>query len=300
MRYIIFFILLANISLGQTTFHGRTYTGVSHFNSSHSGSDTSRQLYTDSLKIVDRLGIGVTSTSAIVHVSKSISANAWTTNGIGFRIAAATYTDLTSTGSPSAVYINSAGAPTYAATNIITPTNVYAWNWEAPADGSNVTSTNRYVFRIAGTSEHVGSIRFTGGSRSIGSFDNNDFMIRTNNTIRATFTSTGRLGIGTTAPTPTSDFTLSGSMGLAYSAKTATYSIGSSDYLIDCTANTFTVTLPTAVSITGRIYVIKNSGSGVITVATTSSQTIDGNTTATLNQYDSITIMSNGSNWIII
>jgi hypothetical protein len=85
-----------------------------------------------------------------------------------------------------------------------------------------------------------------------------------------------------------------------YRAITALRTLDATDYLIDCTTNTFTVTLPTAASIAGRTYVIKNSGTGVITIATTSSQTIDGITTQTLNQYDSITVVSNGANWIII
>jgi hypothetical protein len=85
-----------------------------------------------------------------------------------------------------------------------------------------------------------------------------------------------------------------------YSAKTANYTITTNDHTIDCTANTFTVTLPTAVGITGRIFNIKNSGTGVITVDTTSSQTIDGITSQTLNQYDSMAVQSTGTNFIII
>lgn len=86
-----------------------------------------------------------------------------------------------------------------------------------------------------------------------------------------------------------------------YVAKTAIYTITNTDSTIDCTTNTFTVTLPTAVGITGKIFVIKNSGSGVITIATTSSQTIDGATTQTLSvQYQSYKVQSNGANWILI
>jgi len=84
-----------------------------------------------------------------------------------------------------------------------------------------------------------------------------------------------------------------------YRAITALRTLDATDYLIDCTANTFTVTLPTAVGITGRVYIIKNTGTGVITVDGNSSETIDGVTTQTLNQWDSMTISSNGSNWII-
>ena len=86
-----------------------------------------------------------------------------------------------------------------------------------------------------------------------------------------------------------------------YVAKTSTYTATTSDYTINCTSGTFTVNLPTAVGIAGRLYVIKNSGAGTITVDGSGSETIDGTTTYTLNvQYQSITIQSDGANWIVL
>jgi hypothetical protein len=79
----------------------------------------------------------------------------------------------------------------------------------------------------------------------------------------------------------------------------ASYSVGENDYLIDVTGNTITVTLPTAVGVNGKNYVIKNRGTGVVTVATTSSQTIDEASTKSLKNNDSIEVISDGSNWII-
>lgn len=97
-----------------------------------------------------------------------------------------------------------------------------------------------------------------------------------------------------------SGIAVAGSFSSGYVAKTSTYTVTASDYTINCTSGTFTVTLPTAVSISGRTYVIKNSGAGTITIATTSSQTIDGVTTKTLNtQYSGYTVQSDGANWII-
>lgn len=87
----------------------------------------------------------------------------------------------------------------------------------------------------------------------------------------------------------------------SYVGKSANYTVTSSDYTVDCTSGTFTITLPTAVGVTGKIYNVKNSGTGIITLATTSSQTIDGATTQTLAvQYQSFYVQSNGSNWIIL
>jgi hypothetical protein len=69
--------------------------------------------------------------------------------------------------------------------------------------------------------------------------------------------------------------------------------------LIDCTSNSFTVNLPTAVGISGKIYQIKNSGSGTITVDGNGSQTIDGSLTKSLAPNDVIQISSNGANWLV-
>ena len=90
-----------------------------------------------------------------------------------------------------------------------------------------------------------------------------------------------------------------GGVTLPYVSKNSTYTITSTDYFIDCSSGTFTVTLPTAVGAKGQIYIIKNSGSGTITLATTSDQTIDGFATKTIPQYKSSQVQSNGSNWVV-
>lgn len=86
----------------------------------------------------------------------------------------------------------------------------------------------------------------------------------------------------------------------SYVAKTANYTAGIADYQIECTSGTFTVTLPTAVGITGKSYSVKNSGTGNITLATTSSQTIDGSLTQLIIGGENFLVMSNGANWIVI
>lgn len=86
----------------------------------------------------------------------------------------------------------------------------------------------------------------------------------------------------------------------AYTAVAATYTLLVTDYLVECTSGTFTITLPTAVGIQGQEFEIKNSGTGTITVDAAGSETIDGDTTKELVQYDAMKIMSTGSKWIII
>lgn len=65
---------------------------------------------------------------------------------------------------------------------------------------------------------------------------------------------------------------------------------------------TFTVTLDTAVGNSGAVTTIKNKGTGVITLNTTSAQTIDGQASGAITivrQWDSISMISDGSNWLI-
>jgi len=79
----------------------------------------------------------------------------------------------------------------------------------------------------------------------------------------------------------------------AYTAVTATYTILDSDEIIDCTSGTFTLSLSSTVA--GKPYIIKNSGSGLITL----NMTIDGVSGRTLSQNESLSIFSNGTNYII-
>ena len=105
----------------------------------------------------------------------------------------------------------------------------------------------------------------------------------------------GQLQLGSTTK-------IAGQITLNYVAKTANYTLGTADHCVNATSGTFAFTLPTAVGITGRKYVIKNSGTGTITINTTSSQTIDQFSSGgiTLAQWGVKTVMSNGANWILI
>jgi len=105
----------------------------------------------------------------------------------------------------------------------------------------------------------------------------------------------GYIGLGAVA---NSKLSVYGSFATAYIAKTANYTATISDYTIHFTSGTSTFTLPTAVGITGRIYVTRNDSGNTLTLATTSSETIDGSApgtqaTGTVKQYQ-----STGTNWI--
>jgi len=95
----------------------------------------------------------------------------------------------------------------------------------------------------------------------------------------------------------------SGSFSAGYVAKTALYTLTATDYTVEVTSGTHTQTLPTAVGIPGRVYVITNTGSGTVTIGTTSSQTfanVSGTpTTLSLAQFQTKQVISNGANWLL-
>jgi len=85
-----------------------------------------------------------------------------------------------------------------------------------------------------------------------------------------------------------------------YIAITGSYTIATTDYLIHCTTGSFTVTLPSATGIQGKVFDVKSTSTGTITVQASGSQLIDGNNSGMLNQYDNLQIMSTNTNWIIL
>jgi hypothetical protein len=78
------------------------------------------------------------------------------------------------------------------------------------------------------------------------------------------------------------------------------YAIALEDRIVKVTVAGKTATLPTAVGVIGRRYIIKNSSAGNITLATTGAETIDGVLTWTLPKMSAITVFSDGTGWGII
>ena len=92
------------------------------------------------------------------------------------------------------------------------------------------------------------------------------------------------------------------------SVTTATYSILASDNIIHSTysaTGAVTITLPTAQLVSGRIITIKDAGglagTNNITIATEGAEKIDGLDTLVINNnYNSVTLYSDGTNWFAI
>lgn len=87
-------------------------------------------------------------------------------------------------------------------------------------------------------------------------------------------------------------------------AKTTTYTATGDETVITCaTSSGWTLTLPAAASFTGKHFHIKKTSSdlNLLTIDGNASETIDGVLTIQIGkQYDSVKIVSDGSNWHIV
>lgn len=170
--------------------------------------------------------------------------------------------------------------------------------------GANQTSnTSIYIGEDTRSSANGNTNEVVIGHNAIGQGSNT--VILGNSSITKTFLR-GVTMVNTTTDNGVDELQVNGSisgigMKQAYVTKTGAYTATNDDYIIDCTSGTFTVTLPASSGRTGRILIIKNSGTGTITVDGNASETIDGATTYSLaTQYATIQIVSDGTNWKII
>ena len=154
-----------------------------------------------------------------------------------------------------------------------------SWQWNGTAwDVYNASSgLTQYVSQLNGL---CGSINIAAGT-SIS-------VTPTGNTLTIAYTGGGG-GAGFTR-----------SINVITSSTTAG-GTASVDYVyIGNTSGNINLTLPTAVSNANR-YTVKNSNIGILTVITTSSQTIDGVTGYNLSkQFQAIDLLSDNSNWVVV
>jgi hypothetical protein len=73
------------------------------------------------------------------------------------------------------------------------------------------------------------------------------------------------------------------------------------DFVVASNTGTVTITLPSGHSVDDTIIVKKTGATGTVTVDGNASETIDGALTFDLTaQYASITLISDGTNWLIV
>lgn len=152
---------------------------------------------------------------------------------------------------------------------------------------SNAFKYSLYIYSGAGFTGEIFSVD-NSASIKVGSFAN------------LTFGAGSTLNASSASSASLPSTTLGGSLTKKYNSTATGVTLDGTYNIVEVTATGQTITLPTAVGISGRQYTIKLTASGSGTIATTSSQTIDGSTTYSLSaQYKYVTVMSNGANWII-
>ncbi|MEO8584365.1 MAG: hypothetical protein ABI415_11240, partial [Flavitalea sp.] len=108
-----------------------------------------------------------------------------------------------------------------------------------------------------------------------------------------------QVGIGTT--TPNSMLDVRGSLSTNFRTFTSGAIAATDNVAVYTGTSNLSTALPTAVGILGRAYWIKNTTIYVLTVTTTSSQTIDGVTSWILDEpNEMVCFVSNGTNWFVL
>jgi hypothetical protein len=191
---------------------------------------------------------------------------------------------LTCTLSSSYLFINSADILLQ---SIVGP--VYIGDGDGASNGTYiaVNDTTQIIDHNATDHNFNGTVNLATSSLKINGSQGSNNQVLTSTGTGITWASVSSSGISR------SIFTITGS--------TTAGSNASTDYVYNGnTSGNITLTMPTAASNTNR-YTIKNSNTGILTVSTTSSQTIDGVTFYNLNkQYQAIDLLSDNSNWFII
>lgn len=144
-----------------------------------------------------------------------------------------------------------------------------------------------------------------GATVNIGTTDTQDLQLITGNVVRVEIDSTtGYVGIGTTGGSPTSRLENGGSFAWKRrDVSSGPVTLDGEDCFVsvDATSGAITVNLPTASGIEGRVYIVKkrDASGNAVTVDPSGAETIDGASTKTLaSQWDTVRIISDGTNWL--
>ena len=186
-------------------------------------------------------------------------------------------------------------------------------------DGRTILGINAHGYQNGGN-HLAASIHFKVDGTPTGNFVPGEIAFSTGtnaagNTSRMTIKSDGKVGIGISAPTSTLD--VAGSVSKPITIQTSNYTAAENDYTIICTppSGVLTVSLPTATTYKGRIYIIRNtrvgSGDPIITIVPAVGEFFDGIaalTTLSVGYHQiltagvshSVTIQSDGTGWWVI
>jgi len=78
------------------------------------------------------------------------------------------------------------------------------------------------------------------------------------------------------------------------------YSVLPTDNIINCVSGIFIIMLPDVSEVGNQVFIIKNSGTGTITVQASGGALIDSVSSIAIDRKQSYSIQSNGTEWILI
>lgn len=115
-----------------------------------------------------------------------------------------------------------------------------------------------------------------------------------------TLTEIGAVGISSNN-TFTGNNTFNGAFSVGIASVSTAYSVSASDHVVLATAGPYTITIPTPVGNTGRKLIIKKAENSETTLTLSASVgTIDGGTFELNGPYQSVMLVSNGTNWFVL
>jgi hypothetical protein len=148
------------------------------------------------------------------------------------------------------------------------------------------TSGNTIVSIASGVAQYI---YVTDNATIDGAWESVTFGTGTSSANAATLAGFGLKAVSTTLNTQTAVTTFSANYALTSNAQSSLYV---------WTGGAGTVTFPTAASVgSGWYVVLKNDGTGILNIALTGSDTIDGQTSAQLQISESFVVVSNGATW---
>jgi len=178
----------------------------------------------------------------------------------------------------------------------------------------NLFSNKHIVFKASDAGVSKEGLRLDGAVPEVvvnqngASGENNtlvDFRVESDNNTHMLYVDGGNDRVAIDTSTPNSGLHVNTSVAFAGKAITQNYTATASDHMIFVNAgqSSITLSLPTAVGIAGRQYVIKRvdiNGQNQVTVDPNGSQTIEGAVTKSIENQNSIVIVSDNSNWWIV